>query len=66
MEAFLARSEHDSSIHYICVQWIAWPDIEAAAKQPWKNDLSLRGNLGLHSKTILLYLSFLGNHESVL
>ena len=66
MGAFLARSQHNSSILYICVQWIAWADIEAAAKRPWKNDLSLRGNFGLHGKTILLCFSSLGNRESVL
>ena len=66
MRAFFARSQHDSSILYICVQRIAWPDIEAAAKRPWKNDLSLRGNFGLHGKTILRCFSFFGNRESVL
>jgi hypothetical protein len=66
MGAFLARSQHNSSILYICVQWIARANIEAAAKRPWKHDLSLRGNFGLHGKTILLCFSSLGNPESFL
>jgi hypothetical protein len=66
MGAFFARSQHNSPILYIRVQWIAWADIEAAAKRPWKNDLSLRRNFGLHGKTILLGFSSLGNPESVL
>jgi hypothetical protein len=53
MRAFLARRQHNSPILDIRVQWIARADIEAAAKRPWKNDLSLRGNFGLHGKTIL-------------
>src|SRR5258708_9074066 len=65
MRAFLARSQHNSPILYIRVQWIAWADIEAAAKRPRKNDLSLCGNFGLHGKTILPCFLSLGNHESV-
>ena len=53
MGAFLARSQHNSSILYICVQWIARADIEAAAKRPWKNDLSLGRHFSLHGMTIL-------------
>jgi hypothetical protein len=53
MGAFLARSQHNSSILYVGVQGIACTNIEAAPKRPWKNDLSLRGNFGLHGKTIL-------------
>jgi len=66
MRAFLARSEHDSPILYIRVQRIAWADIEAAAKRPWENDLSLCGNLGLHGKTILLGFSSSVNRGPVL
>jgi len=53
MGAFLARRQYNSPILYVRVQWIARADIEAAAKRPWKNDLSLCGNFGLHGKTIL-------------
>jgi len=59
MGAFLARRQYNSPILYIRVQWIARADIEAAAKRPWKNDLSLRGNFSLHGKKILPnFLSF--------
>ena len=63
MGAFLARSQHNSPILYIGVQRIAGADIKASAKRPRKNDLSLRGNLGLHSKTILPSFEFFGNHN---
>jgi hypothetical protein len=53
MSPFLARRQYNTPILYIGVQLIACTDIEAAPKRPWKNDLSLRGNLGLHGKTIL-------------
>jgi hypothetical protein len=53
MSPFLARRQYNTPILYIGVQRIACTDIEAAAKWPWKNDLSLRGNFGLHGKTIL-------------
>ena len=42
MGTFLARRQHNSPIFYIGVQGITWTNIEAAAKRPWKNDLSLR------------------------
>jgi hypothetical protein len=54
MSPFLARRQYNTPILYIGVQLIACTDIEAASKRPWENDLSLRGNLGLHGKTILL------------
>ena len=53
MSAFLARRQYNTPILYIGVQEIACTDIEAAPKWPRKNDLSLRGNFGLHGKTIL-------------
>jgi hypothetical protein len=53
MSPFLARRQYNTPILYIGVQRIARTDIEAASKWPWKNDLSLRGNFGLHGKTIL-------------
>ena len=53
MSAFLALRQYDTPILYIGVQRIACTDIEAAPKWTWKNDLSLRGNFGLHGKTIL-------------
>jgi hypothetical protein len=53
MSPFLARRQYNTPILYIGVQRIACTDIEAAPKWPWKNDLSLRGNFGLHGKTIL-------------
>jgi hypothetical protein len=53
MSPFLARRQHDSPIFYIGVQRITCTNIQAAPKRPWKNDLSLRGNLGVHGKTIL-------------
>jgi hypothetical protein len=53
MSPFLARRQYNTPILYIGVQRIACTDIEAAAKWPWKNDLSLRGNFGLHGKIIL-------------
>ena len=63
MGAFLARRQYNSPILYIRVQWIARADIEAAAQWAWKNDLSLRGNFGLHGKTILPRFSSLGNRK---
>jgi len=53
MSPFLARRQYNAPILYIGVQRIACTDIEAAPKWPRKNDLSLRGNFGLHGKTIL-------------
>jgi hypothetical protein len=53
MSPFLARRQYNTPILYIDVQRIACTDIEATAKRPWKNDLSLCGNFGLHGKTIL-------------
>jgi hypothetical protein len=53
MSPFLARRQYNTPILYIAVQRIACTDIEAAPKWPGKNDLSLRGNFGLHGKTIL-------------
>jgi hypothetical protein len=53
MSPFLARRQYNTPILYIDVQRIAGTDIEAAPKWPRKNDLSLRGNFGLHGKTIL-------------
>jgi hypothetical protein len=53
MSAFLARRQYNTPILYIGVQRIACTDIEAAPKWPRKNDLSLRGDFGLHGKTIL-------------
>jgi hypothetical protein len=53
MSPFLARRQYNTPILYIGVQRIACTDIEAAPKWSWKNDLSLRGNFGLHGKTIL-------------
>jgi hypothetical protein len=53
MSPFLARCQYNTPILYIGVQRIACTDIEAAPKWPRKNDLSLRGNFGLHGKTIL-------------
>src|SRR5215471_2939715 len=61
MGAFLVRRQYNSPILYICIQWIARADIEAAAKRSWKNDLSLRGNFSLHGKTILPCFSSLCN-----
>jgi hypothetical protein len=53
MSPFLARRQYNTPILYIGVQRIACTDIEAAPKRPRKNDLSLRGDCGLHGKTIL-------------
>jgi hypothetical protein len=53
MSPFLVRRQYDTPILYVDVQWIACTNIEAAPKRPWKNDLSLGGNFGLHGKTIL-------------
>jgi hypothetical protein len=53
MSPFLARRQYNTPILYVGVQRIACTNIEAAPKRPWKNDLSLRGNFGLHGKTIL-------------
>jgi hypothetical protein len=53
MSPFLARRQYNTPILYIGVQRIACTDIEAPPKWPWKNDLSFRGNFGLHGKTIL-------------
>src|ERR1700676_5670839 len=53
MSPFLARRQYNTPILYVGVQRIACTNIEAAPKRPWKNDLSLRGNLSLHGKTIL-------------
>jgi len=53
MSPFLARRQYNTPILYIGVQRIASTDIEAAPEWPRKNDLSLRGNFGLHGKTIL-------------
>jgi hypothetical protein len=53
MRPLVARRQHNSPILYIGVQRITCPNIESAAKRAWKNDLSLRGNFGLHGKTIL-------------
>jgi|SRR5580700_12213274 hypothetical protein len=53
MSPFFARRQYNTPILYIGVQRIASTDIEAAPEWPRKNDLSLRGNFGLHGKTIL-------------
>ncbi len=53
MSPFLARRQYNTPTLYVGVQRIACTNIEAAPKRPWKNDLSLRGNFGLHGKTIL-------------
>src|SRR5258708_24891964 len=53
MSPFLARRQYNTPILYVGVQRIACTNIEAASKRPGKNDLSLRGNFGLHGKTIL-------------
>jgi hypothetical protein len=53
MSPFFARRQYNTPILYIGVQRIACTDIEAAPKWARKNDLSLRGNFGLHGKTIL-------------
>src|ERR1700675_2362672 len=53
MSPFLARRQYNTPILYIGVQRIACTDIEAAPKRPRKHDLSLRGDFGLHGKTIL-------------
>jgi hypothetical protein len=63
MSPFLARRQYNTPILYIGVQRIACTDIEAAAKWPWKNDLSLRGNFGLHGKTILPSSRRFRNHH---
>jgi len=63
MGALLARSQHNAPILYIGVQRVARADIKAAAKRSRKNHLSLRGNLGLHGKTILPPFGLLGNHN---
>ena len=64
METFLARRQHNSSILYIGIERIACTDIETTTKRTGENDLSLRGNLGLHSKIILPSWACLGNSES--
>src|SRR5258708_26825199 len=53
MSPFLARRQYNTPILYVGVERIACTNIEAAPKRPWKNDLSLGGNFGLHGKTIL-------------
>src|ERR1700675_795146 len=64
MSPFLARRQYNTPILYVGVKRIACTNIEAAPKRPWKNDLSLRGTLGLHGKTILTPSPTISQHIS--
>ena len=62
MSPFLARRQYNTPILYIGVQRMTCTNIEATPKRPWKNDLSLRGNFGLHGKTVLLPSALILQH----
>ena len=56
-----ARRQYNTPVLYIGIQRITWPNIELPAERPWKNDLPLGGNFGLHGKTILPLFFLLRN-----
>src|SRR5258708_14982682 len=53
MRALLTWCQQNTSALDIGVQWVGGTNVQAAAKGPGKNDLSLSGDFGLHGKTIL-------------
>ena len=53
MRPFPSGSKDDSAIFYVSVQRIPGTDVETTTQWAGKNYLALRGNSGLHGKTIL-------------
>jgi hypothetical protein len=54
MWTFLARSQYNSPILNIRVQWVTRTNIESATEGSWKYDLPLGRDFSLQGKTILL------------
>jgi len=48
--------QHDLATFDICVQSVARTNSQASPQWAWKDNLTFRGNLGLHGKTILPYV----------